>query len=122
MSRRHRLMNPRTTHRFRSLHATIMLALVAQLFLQAPVCAQTDQGRIIGTVRDQSKAVVPAANVTVKNDRTGEERNINTTDQGQYLVTALKPAFYTVSAKAAGFATAQYTNVQVSVGQELILD
>ncbi|HEY3137858.1 MAG TPA: TonB-dependent receptor [Blastocatellia bacterium] len=115
-------MNPRTTHRFRSLHATIMLALVAQLFLQAPVCAQTDQGRIIGTVRDQSKAVVPGATVTVINERTSEARNINTTDQGQYLVTALKPAFYTVGAKAAGFATAQYINVQVSVGQELTLD
>jgi len=84
-------MNRKTTNKFRSLSATLIIALVAQLFLQAPVCAQTDQGRIIGTVRDQSKAIVPGATVTVKNDRTGEERNINTTDQGQYLVTALKP-------------------------------
>jgi hypothetical protein len=96
----------------------LALALVAQL----SAFAQTDQGRITGTVRDQTKAIVPGATVTVKNERTGEERSINTTDQGQYVVTALRPAFYTVSAKAAGFATAQYANVQVSVGQELTLD
>src|ERR1051325_9813025 len=35
---------------------------------------------------------------------------------------AAKPSLYTVSVKVSGFATAQYTNIQVSVGQEVTLD
>src|SRR6185295_8140171 len=100
----------------------IALTLLAQLFIQAVVFAQTDQGRIVGTVRDQADAVVPGASITVKNERTGEERAVNATEQGQYLVTALKPSFYTISVKAQGFSNADFTNVQLSVGQELTLD
>jgi hypothetical protein len=103
---------------------SLMLALTlsAQLFIQAVAFAQTDQGRIVGTVRDQADAVVPGASITVKNERTGEERTVNATEQGQYLVTALKPSFYTISVKAQGFSNTDFTNVQLSVGQELTLD
>ena len=100
----------------------LMLTLAAQLFLQTALAAQTDQGRIVGTVRDQANAVVPGATITIKNERTGEERTVNATEDGLYLVAALKPSLYTVSVNATGFASAQYTNVQVSVGQEVTLD
>ena len=109
-------------HTTRSLSFMLALGLAVQLLLQSVVLAQTDQGRIVGTVRDQNNAVVPGATLTIKNERTGEARTINTTDQGQYLVTALKPSLYTVSLNVSGFATAQYTNIQVSVGQEVTLD
>jgi hypothetical protein len=101
---------------------TLMLMLIAQLFLQSIATAQTDQGRITGTVRDQNNAIVPGATLTIKNERTGEERTVNVTDQGLYLITALKPSFYTLIVKAQGFAEADFTNVQLSVGQELTLD
>jgi hypothetical protein len=100
----------------------LTLALVSQLFLQTATLAQTDQGRIVGTVRDQNNAVVPGATIVIKNERTGEERTINATEQGQYLITALKPSFYTLKATATGFTSAEFTNMQLSVGQELTLD
>jgi hypothetical protein len=100
----------------------LALALATQLMLQSTTSAQTDQGRLVGTVRDQHNAVVPGATLSVKNERTGEARSVNSTEQGQYLLTALKPSFYTVTIKAAGFADGQYTNIQVSVGQEVTLD
>ncbi|MBI3651665.1 MAG: TonB-dependent receptor [Acidobacteria bacterium] len=84
--------------------------------------AQNDQGRVVGSVRDPRNAVVAGANIIVKNERTGETRSSTSTDKGQYLVTALKPSFYTVSVAAPGFAKAEFTKVQISVGQELTLD
>ena len=109
-------------HTTRSLSFTLALALAIQLLLQSAAVAQTDQGRVVGTVRDQNNAVVGGATLVVKNERTGEERTITSTEQGRYLVTALKPSLYTVSVTATGFTSAQYTNVQVSVGQEVTLD
>ncbi|HVG37670.1 MAG TPA: carboxypeptidase-like regulatory domain-containing protein, partial [Pyrinomonadaceae bacterium] len=83
--------------------------------------AQTDAGRIVGTVTDVNGAVVPNATVVVKNDRTGEERTVTTSEEGIYLVPALKASFYSVSVTAQGL-EAKADNLQVSVGQELNLN
>jgi hypothetical protein len=99
-----------------------MSGLVALLLFVATAGAQTDQGRIVGTVRDQNNAVVPGATVVVKNERTGEERTVTATDQGYYLVTALKPSVYTITVTASNFAPATVSSLQLSVGQELTLD
>ena len=51
-------------------------------FFAAAAYAQSDQGKVSGTVRDQSNAFVPGAKVTVKNERTGEERSTVSNEQG----------------------------------------
>jgi hypothetical protein len=104
------------------LGAILTIALLIQPFFQTAAIAQTDQGRIVGTVRDQSGAVVAGSNITIKNERTGETRTTVSTDQGQYLVTALKPSSYTITIDAQGFAKTNYTNVTLAVGQELTFD
>jgi hypothetical protein len=95
-------------------------ALIA--LLAADASAQTDQGRITGTVRDQSSAFVGGAKVTVKNERTGDERTATSNDQGYFLIGSLKPSTYTIKSEKAGFATIEYTAITVAVGQELALD
>src|SRR5262249_52651201 len=105
-----------------SLGAMLALTLIIQFVLPAAVSAQTDQGRIVGTVRDQQNAVISAATVLVKDERTGQERTATANEQGQYLVAALKPSFYTIRFSAKGFTASEFTNVQLSVGQELTLD
>jgi hypothetical protein len=107
---------------YRSISLALLFALVSQFCLSSAGFAQTDQGRIVGTVRDQNNAVVAGAMITVKNDRTGETRTTTSTDTGQYIVTTLKPSVYTISVNAQGFARMDFTNVQISVGQELTLD
>src|SRR5258706_12141236 len=81
------------------------------------LAAQVDQGRIAGTVKDQSNAVFPGASVTVKNVATGEERTVSSNESGDYLVTALRPSTYRVRASATGFAVTETPNVAVGVGQ-----
>src|SRR5215510_12141031 len=90
--------------------------------LTIPSFAQVDQGRIAGTVKDQTGAVIPGVMITIKNERTGEERTALSGDRGDYLVVALKPSTYTVSAELTGFATTELTGLQLTVGQTLTLD
>ena len=90
--------------------------------MPASTFAQTDQAKIAGTARDQSSAFVPAAQITVRNERTGDERTALTTDQGHFLIGSLKPSSYTIKVTKAGFATIEYTAMPLAVGQELTLD
>src|SRR5262249_921276 len=105
-----------------SIGAMLALTLITQLLLPEAAPAQTDQGRIVGTVRDQQNAVISAATVLVKNERTGQERTVTANEQGQYMVAALNPSFYKIRFSGKGFTASEFTNVQLSVGQELRLD
>src|SRR6266478_6113131 len=98
----------------------IAFAFVALLCLQVTGSAQTDQGRIVGTVTDANGAVVPGASVVIKNERTGEERTATTNDAGYYFVLALRPSSYSITATSQNL-TVRLTNVQVLVGQEVNL-
>jgi hypothetical protein len=80
--------------------------------------AQTDTGRVVGSVLDTSGAVVPGAAITVRNDRTGQERKATSNDQGAFVVTQLSPAGYTITVKAEGFGVTERREVLVQVGQE----
>ena len=104
----------------RVLKALTMAALV-WLTSVLPASAQAD-GRFAGTVLDSSGAFVPGATVTVKNEKTGEERTATSSSQGIYVVTNLKPSLYTIRAKSGDFAPLEYTSMQLLAGQEFHLD
>lgn len=99
-----------------------IVLLTALLLTQSVVFAQTDQGRIVGTVANANGAFVLGATVTVRNDRTGEERTATTGGDGTFAVPALKASNYTVTATGKDFAPSKVTDVQLSVGQELALN
>jgi hypothetical protein len=99
------------------------LALAA-LFAFAPALAlaQTDQGRIAGTVRDASNALATNTPVVITNERTSERRGAITNEKGYFLVSGLKPSTYTIRVERPGFAAVEYTQMPLAVGQELTLD
>jgi hypothetical protein len=99
-----------------------IVLLTALLLTQSAIFAQTDQGRIVGTVMDANGAFVLGATVTVRNDRTGEERTATAGGDGMFAVPALKASNYTVTANGKDFAPSKVTDVQLSVGQELALN
>jgi len=84
--------------------------------------AQSDTGRIAGTVTDPANAVVPRAAIKVKNEKTGETRKVVTNEQGLYFVTQLGPSTYTITVEVAGMAPAEYSGVTLQVGQERTLN
>src|SRR5262245_10227088 len=99
------------------------LALAALVWLTSvqPASAQAD-GRFAGTVLDSSGAFVPGAAVTVKNEKTGEERTATSSAQGVYVVTNLKPSTYTIRVKSGDFAPLEYSGMQLLAGQEFHID
>src|SRR5262245_56736234 len=98
-----------------------LAALALAVGVSTPAWADVD-ARIGGTVRDQSNAFVAGAKVSIKNERTGEERSTTTNEQGYFVLGSLKPSTYTIKAEQAGFAPIEYTSMTVAVGQELMLD
>src|SRR5215831_4651592 len=76
---------------------------LAVLVCCAVAFAQSDLGSISGFVKDPSGAVIPKAQVTVKNESTGTERRTTTNEAGFYTVTNIPAGLYTVAAESAGF-------------------
>jgi hypothetical protein len=80
----------------------LLVVVVATVSLiQLPAQAQTDQGRLVGVVTDADGAVVPGASIVAKNERTGEERSATSSESGSYVVSALRPSLYTITAGSA---------------------
>jgi hypothetical protein len=84
----------------------------------APVAvAQADLGSVAGLVTDATGAVVPNALVKVTNLATGSVRVAETNGKGEYAVTQLLPATYSLTVTATGFAPAK-KDVSVTVGSQ----
>jgi hypothetical protein len=96
----------------------ILVLLVTQLCLMA----QTSEGRILGTVVDQSGAVVGKAKVTITNTATGTIRTIATTAAGDYAAPNLEPGSYVVTVQVSGFQKAQHTAVTLEVAKDVRVD
>ncbi|HMJ25550.1 MAG TPA: carboxypeptidase regulatory-like domain-containing protein [Pyrinomonadaceae bacterium] len=100
--------------------AVLSIALALLIFPNAAL-AQSDSGRIRGSIKDQNGAIVPGATVTVTSDRTGDERSATTSAEGNFSVAALKASSYTVTVTTTGLG-AKVEGVVVNVGQEVSLD
>jgi Carboxypeptidase regulatory-like domain len=98
-----------------------MRLLVVLLSVTAAV-AQIQTGRIVGTIFDPNKAVVPNATVTVTNRETKVAQKVVTNGTGNYVVPALNPGFYEIHVTAAGFRTVVQSGVEMQVGKDLLLD
>jgi len=95
----------------------IMLMLIASAALT--VRAQTYQGRILGTVTDQSGGVVVGAKITVTSTATGIARTLQTNSAGDYLAADLEPGPYIVSVEATGFKISVSDAVTLEVGRDI---
>jgi len=99
------------------------LAVAAAMFLLcAPMYSQTANGRISGTVKDQSGALIPGAGVTVLDVARGVARNLTADEAGVYSAPNLIPGTYTIRAEFAGFRAFQRENVRLEVAQEINVD
>ncbi|MGB0009107.1 MAG: carboxypeptidase regulatory-like domain-containing protein [Candidatus Sulfotelmatobacter sp.] len=104
--------------------AVILFLFFCFLFFCALITlhAQVDSGKIVGTVKDASGAIVSAATVTVTETQTNAKKKIDTNSAGEYVVTELKPGLYTVKAERAGFKTAVEAPFKLDINQVVRLD
>src|SRR5207248_4033656 len=99
------------------------MKLVEALLLGTPtVWAQIQAGRIVGTVTDPNKAVVPNAKVVITNTGTSQSQTLTTNSAGEFVLTPVNPGVYNVQVTASGFGTAEVNQVEVIVGQSARVD
>ncbi len=80
------------------------------------VDAQINTGRIDGTVRDASGAVIPQVRILATNDATGAVTAAQSSDAGDYIVNFLIPGAYHVAAEKQGFQRSVESGVVVNAG------
>lgn len=85
------------------------------LWLPTVVVAQTETGRLSGTVTDEQGAVLPGAAVVLKNVGSGATRESVSDASGVFRFANVPPASYEVSIQMSGFRT-WTTTVTVTVG------
>jgi len=78
---------------------------------------QEPTGEIVGTILDQTGAVVSGATVAVTNTSTGVARTITSNSSGVYAAPALTPGSYTVRVTMKGFKSSVTSNIEVAVGK-----
>ncbi len=67
--------------------------------------SQAQVGTISGTVKDPNGAVVTGAQVTARNEATGETRSATTNNQGAFKLDGMAPGSYEVKVERSGFKT-----------------
>jgi hypothetical protein len=100
---------------------SLILSLIA-IFAVAVLQAQTYQGRILGSVTDQTGAVVSGAKVTITNTATGVSRSLTSGGSGEYVAPNLEPGPYAITVEAPSFKKAQRTGLTLEVAKDIRAD
>jgi Carboxypeptidase regulatory-like domain len=90
--------------------------------ITSPLSAQTVTGSVQGTITDASGAVVPSAQVIVRNVATSVETTATTNNAGLYSVPFLPIGRYEVTVSATGFATQKFPIFTLEVNQTAKID
>src|SRR5437773_9358049 len=96
--------------------------LALTLFARSVAHAQVDTGAILGTVKDQTGAVVPGVKVTATNEGTSLSAIAATGSDGSYVFTPIRIGSYKLTAEFKGFQTVTRPHVSVDVQQQVVVD
>ncbi len=102
--------------------ARVLGSLVVILLLSVSLSAQSNQGRILGTVRDASGGTIAGATVTVTDTLKGVTRTLTTDEAGEYAAPNLDPSTYRIRVEYKGFKTYDRQGLDMGVGQEAKID
>ena len=89
-------------------YPALALFLFLSLFTTAAF-GQNATTSLRGSVRDPSSAVVPGAAITLLNSATGQSLTTTSNGSGDYQLTQIPPASYTISVDAKGFGSQSKT-------------
>jgi TonB-dependent Receptor Plug Domain. len=97
----------------------LLLILVSTSFLSF---GQAINGELYGTVLDPNGAAVPAAPVVVTSEDTGIKRTAQSSPEGLYAVSGLRPGAYRVSVEMSGFKHYQKSKIVLTAGSSVQAD
>ncbi len=106
----------------RRMTSCLFSTTVVVLLFSFALLAQGNFGRILGSVRDSTGAVIPGATVSIIDKDRGLARTLTTDEAGLYNAPNLIPGTYLVRAELPGFKRLDRENVVVEVGSEIRVD
>lgn len=101
---------------------SLILVLVAAIASDCPVIAQSIQGSILGTVKDQTGAAVPNASVKITDTDTGVSRTVTSNNAGDYQLLNIPADHYMVEINAEGFQSEVLRGLILTARQQLRAD
>jgi hypothetical protein len=107
---------------FGSFRLLTLIVILFCLSFSLTAWGQKDTGSIVGTVKDQSGAVVANAKVMVADVERGSTFETVTNDAGEFVASALRVGRYTVTVQHAGFKKAVSVPVDLDVQQRIAVN
>jgi hypothetical protein len=92
------------------------------MMFSTTVPAQVLYGTLVGTVEDQSGAVISDAAVTATSAETAQIRQVKTNGLGVYSISDLHAGTYTITVAAPGFRVFSKTGVDVAINRVIRVD
>src|SRR5262245_12356154 len=92
-------------------YRAVLLAALAAISLYG----QGERASVTGTVTDATQAVVPGADIAIRNVATNVITRAQSNSEGIYYLPALPPGQYELTAEKQGFRSARVSNIPLSV-------
>jgi carboxypeptidase family protein/TonB-dependent receptor-like protein len=105
-----------------TLHRITSAVSVAAL---ATVCAGTlfsQTARVSGRVSDPTGGVIPQADITLINEKTGVARRTKSNEVGYYAVPLLSPGLYQMIVRKDGFRPVNQSGIELKVNRRAVVD
>ncbi len=117
-------MNPGREGKLTRTAILFTLAVCMMFLVSAPTgfAQTTGSATLRGSVKDQTGALIPAATVTLINERTRDERRTVTNNEGVYNFSALAPGSYTLKVEARDFKTLEQSGLAIETSSARALD
>jgi len=96
--------------------------LITSLLVCAPLYSQVAGSTLTGIVTDPTGAVIPNAQVSIKNTATGIVTNYPANSAGLYTAPNLIPGPYQITVSAKGFETEVRSGITLTVGAQQVLN
>ena len=117
-------MSQTTCHRWGNSTGFWALLVISICLICVPIqtSSQTVGGVMLGTVTDQTGAVIAGVSVFIKNLGTGVVTNAKTNSAGFYTAPTLPPGNYEVTATSSGFRTEVHSGITLTVGASEVVN
>ncbi len=99
-----------------------VLVAATALLISIPAAAQEVRGRVQGTVTDNSGAVIPAAQVTLRNIHTNVQVVRQSNEVGNYVFDYVSPGTYELTVEVEGFRTFLQQNILVQTRADVTIN
>lgn len=91
------------------------------LSMTGMLTAQSNTGRLLGTVVDAQGGVIPGVSLTLVDNQTMRERTLISDDAGNFIFPQLDSGSYSLTASQPGFKTSTVNDVVIAIGREYSL-